>query len=57
MVDYDTITSSRRGVILKNLGSKRLDKTKMVQYTYLDELSEAYDYILTKEMYENQKIN
>lgn len=37
--------------IMEKLGFKRLDDTVMVQYTYMDELVEVYQYILTKEMY------
>lgn len=37
--------------IMESLGFKNTGKTKMVQYTYLDEPTEDYQYFLTKEMY------
>ena len=37
--------------IMEKLGFIRLDKTKMVEYTYVDEPVEDYQYYLTKEMY------
>lgn len=37
--------------IMERLGFKRLSYTKMIQYTYLDELTEDYQYNITKEMY------
>ncbi len=44
--------------IMEGLGFKRTDKTHMVQYTYLDEPTEDYQYVLTKEMYlENKEDN
>ena len=44
-------------MIMEKFGFVRLDKTKMVEYTYVDEPVEDYQYYLTKEMYfENKKI-
>ena len=41
---------------MEKYGFARLDKTKMVEYTYVDEPVEDYQYYLTKEMYfENKK--
>lgn len=40
--------------IMENLGFVKKDKTKMIQYTYLDKLTEAYQYILTKKIYYSQ---
>ena len=37
--------------IMERLGFVRTDNTKMVQYTYLDEPVEVYQYLLTKEMF------
>ena len=37
--------------IMNRLGFKRSNKTKFVQYTFQDNLTENYEYILTKEMY------
>ena len=37
--------------IMARLGFERTDDTKMVQYTYLDELVEVYQYVLTKKMF------
>ncbi len=37
--------------IMEKLGFKRAGYTKMIQYTYLDELTEDYQYNITKEMY------
>lgn len=37
--------------IMERLGFVRTDKTKMIQYTYLDEPVEVYQYLLTKEMF------
>lgn len=37
--------------IMEKLGFVRTDNTKMVQYTYLDEPVEVYQYLLTKEMF------
>lgn len=43
-------------IIMEKFGFIRLDKTKMVEYTYLDELVEDYQYFITREMYlENKK--
>ena len=43
-------------MIMEKFGFVRLDKTKMVEYTYVDEPVEDYQYYLTKEMYfENKK--
>ena len=41
--------------IMEKFGFVRLDKTKMVEYTYVDELIEDYQYYLTKEMYFENK--
>ena len=42
--------------IMEKFGFEKLDTTKMVQYTYLDEPTEDYQYRLTREMYlENNK--
>ena len=44
--------------IMEKLGFKRLEETQMEQYTFLDDLVECYQYILTKEMYyEKNKYN
>ena len=40
--------------IMEKFGFERLDKTKMVEYTYLDEPVEDYQYVLTREMYKNK---
>ena len=40
--------------IMEKLGFKRLSQTKLIQYTYLDTLTEDYTYLLTKEMYKNK---
>ncbi len=37
--------------IMEKLGFERQEKNKMIQYTFLDELTEGYSYILTKEKY------
>lgn len=37
--------------IMEKLGFERQDATKMIQYTFLDELTEDYSYVLTKERY------
>lgn len=37
--------------IMEKLGFVRTDNTKMVQYTYLDEPVEVYQYLLTKEIF------
>ena len=37
--------------IMEKYGFERQDKTKMVEYTFLDEPIEDYQYVLTKEMY------
>lgn len=39
----------------EKLGFVRLDKTKLVQYTFLDNLTEIYTYFLTKEMHLNSQ--
>ena len=41
-------------MIMENFGFVRLDKTKMVEYTYVEEPVEYYQYYLTKEMYFNR---
>lgn len=37
--------------IMEKLGFERQEAIKMIQYTFLDELTEDYSYILTKENY------
>ena len=37
--------------IMEKLGFERQEKTKMIQYTFLDELTEIYSYVMTKEKY------
>lgn len=37
--------------IMEKLGFERLARTKLVQYTYLDTLTEDYTYLLTRDMY------
>ena len=37
--------------IMERLGFERQKQTKMVQYTFLDELTEDYSYVLTREKY------
>ena len=37
--------------IMEKLGFERQEITKMIQYTFLDELTESYSYVLTKEKY------
>ena len=41
--------------IMEKLGFIRLDKTKMVEYTYLEDAVEDYQYYITKEIYFNKK--
>ncbi len=36
---------------MEKLGFEKQEGTKLVQYTYLDELVENYFYVLTKERY------
>lgn len=38
-------------IIMEKFGFVRLDKTKMVEYTYVDEPVEDYQYYLTRQMY------
>lgn len=38
-------------MIMEKLGFERQEKTKLVQYTFLDELTEDYSYEMTKERY------
>ena len=40
--------------IMEKLGFKRIPETKWVDYTFMDEPVEDYQYILTKEMYFNK---
>ena len=42
-------------MIMEKFGFLRLDKTKMVEYTYADELVEDYQYYLTRQMYLENK--
>lgn len=37
--------------IMEKLGFERQEKTKIIQYTFLDELTEIYSYVMTKERY------
>lgn len=37
--------------IMEKLGFERQEKTKMIQYTFLDGLTEIYSYVMTKERY------
>ena len=37
--------------IMERLGFEKQEETKMVQYTFLDELTEDYSYVMTKERY------
>lgn len=37
--------------IMERLGFERQEQTKMVQYTFLDELTEDYSYVMTREKY------
>ena len=37
--------------IMEKLGFERQEKTKMIQYTFLDKLTEIYSYVMTKERY------
>ena len=41
--------------IMEKFGFVRLDKTKMIEYTYVDEPVEDYQYYLTREMYLENK--
>lgn len=45
------ICNSASWKIMEHLGFERQEQTKMVQYTFLDDLTEDYCYILTKEKY------
>lgn len=38
-------------IIMEKFGFVRLDKTKMIEYTYVDEPVEDYQYYLTRQMY------
>ena len=42
-------------MIMEGFGFERLNKNKMVEYTYVSEPVEDYQYYLTKEMYLNNK--
>ena len=42
-------------MIMEKFGFLRLDKTKMVEYTYVEELVEDYQYYLTRQMYLENK--
>lgn len=37
--------------IMERLGFEKLKKTKLVQYTFLDELTECYSYVMTRDKY------
>lgn len=41
--------------IMENYGFKKLDKTKMIEYTYVDEPVEDFQYYITREMYLKKK--
>ena len=43
--------------IMEKYGFERLDETKMVYYTYLDEPVEDYQYYITREMYLEKNTN
>ena len=45
------INNSSSWKIMEKLGFKRQEKTKMIQYTFLDEATETYSYIITREEY------
>ena len=45
------ICNSASWKIMERLGFERQKQTKMVQYTFLDELTENYSYVLTREKY------
>ena len=45
------IINSASWKIMEKLGFTRQDKTKMIQYTFLDEPVEDYSYIMTKEQW------
>ena len=50
------ISNPASWTIMEKFGFVRLDKTKMVEYTYVDEPVEDYQYYLTRKMYlENKK--
>ena len=51
IVTCAAIDNSASWCIMEKVGFVRHDKTKMIQYTYLDELTEVYSYELTKEKY------
>ncbi len=36
---------------MEKLGFERMNRTRMIQYTFVDELVESFEYILTKEKY------
>ena len=40
--------------IMEKLGFERTNDTKMIQYTYLNELTEDYQYCFTRDMYFNK---
>lgn len=49
--------------IMEKLGFEKINKTRMVQYTFIDELVEDFEYVLTKQKYlefnkwDNRKIS
>lgn len=43
--------------IMEKFGFEKLEETKMIEYTYLDDPVEDYQYYLTKEMYFENKNN
>ena len=36
---------------MEKLGFEKQKNTKMIQYTFLDELTEVYSYVITREKY------
>ncbi len=52
-----TIQNPASWKIMERFGFVKLDKTKMVEYTYVDEPVEDYQYYITKEMYFENKNN
>ncbi len=44
-------------IIMEKLGFERQEKTKMTQYTFLDDLTECYSYVMTKERYLSHSLN
>ena len=42
---------------MEKFGFEKLEETKMIEYTYVDDPVEDYQYYLTKEMYFENKNN